>query len=498
MKRKSLILIPALLIAFSAYSQNVDDALRYSQLFLGGTGRVMGMGGAFTSLGADLSALSLNPAGIGMFRSVEISVTPDLLYNSSTSAFNGTGRSDFRYAFGLSQAGVAATVYSSGNQKGLVNLNAAYSYNRTNSFNQNTTISGISDNSSMADYWAISSEGIRFNNLTGAAGIAYDTWIIDTITGSGQSSYGTVFSHYGDSTYSSYGQTIRRIITNDGFSGEHAISFGGNFSEMFFFGLTFGISQLNYMGHYEHLEADYDDVVYTDFKNFLYTDHFDARGTGYSLKLGTIIRPVSFLRIGAAFHSPTIYHIEEYFYDYITSEFDTPDSEGNSAYEASNDPYTYSYTLTTPWRAMAGASVQLGKIGIISADYEYVDYTMAKFSHASDGYDYYNENQSIMNILKSATNLRFGAEVRLSSLYLRGGYGYYGSAFKDGELNQDLVYNSYNGGIGFRQKGMFFDIGFAHIKSDTKYLMYSDEPYLQPTSVAIARTNVTVTMGFKF
>ena len=48
----------------------------------------------------------------------------------------------------------------------------------------------------------------------------------------------------------------------------------------------------------------------------------------------------------------------------------------------------------------------------------------------------------IKNTLKSAGNLRFGAEFRMDKLYLRGGYGYYGKAFKTGELNEDLDHSS--------------------------------------------------------
>ena len=73
-------------------------------------------------------------------------------------------------------------------------------------------------------------------------GIAYDAWIMDTITGTGANTYGTVFSNYGDNASSDYGQNIRRLITNEGYTGEHAFSIGGNYSNKIFFGATLGIS----------------------------------------------------------------------------------------------------------------------------------------------------------------------------------------------------------------------------------------------------------------
>jgi len=491
MEKRLLTIIASLGLIISTYSQNLDDALRYSRSFCFGTARFNAMGGAFTSLGADLSAISLNPAGTGMFKSFEISFTPNLMYNNTTTVFNSTNSDDLKYHFGINQVGVASTIISNDESSGLVNFNIAYSWNRTNNFNENITIKGVSDNSSMADYWANSSEGIYYKDLIGPAGIAYDAWVIDTITGSGGKLYGTVFSNYGDSN-PVYGQTIRRIIANEGYSGEHAISAGANFSEKYFIGVTFSIDQLYYTGHYEHLEADYDNVI-PDFKSFTYTDHFEASGTGYTFKLGAIFRPVDMLRVGVAFHTPTVYRIKEYFYDQISSNFDNDDR-----YQNNNKPYRYSYTLTTPFRAMAGISYQFGKRGIVSADYEFTDYSMARFSRASDDYNYYNENESIKNALKTASNIRIGAEYRVKSFYFRGGFGYYGSAYEQDEMNKNLSYTSLSLGLGFRQQNFYFDLAFANMSSTMKYLMYDDYPYLKEAKIETDRNNFSATFGVKF
>ena len=83
MKRIRLTILAAFTLFSGLFAQNVDDALRYSQVFYGGTARFMSMGGAFTALGGDLSSLSQNPAGIGVFRASEMSVTPQLNYINS-------------------------------------------------------------------------------------------------------------------------------------------------------------------------------------------------------------------------------------------------------------------------------------------------------------------------------------------------------------------------------------------------------------------------------
>ena len=53
-----------------AYGQGAIDAYRISQPDMKGTARFMGMGGAFSALGGDLSTLSQNPAGIGIYLSL--------------------------------------------------------------------------------------------------------------------------------------------------------------------------------------------------------------------------------------------------------------------------------------------------------------------------------------------------------------------------------------------------------------------------------------------
>jgi hypothetical protein len=182
MKQISLTLLVVFTLFSGLSGQNVDDALRYSQVFYGGTARFMSMGGAFTALGGDISSLSQNPAGIGVFRSSEMSVTPQLNYINSTAGFHGN-TSDYIYNFNLGQAGFVSNIVTNKGSTGLLKLNFGYSFNKTNNLHQETRIQGINNTSSMADYWAGVGEGTKYYNLEGPEGIAYDTWIIDTITG---------------------------------------------------------------------------------------------------------------------------------------------------------------------------------------------------------------------------------------------------------------------------------------------------------------------------
>lgn len=72
-------------LACSTWAQNETDALRFSTLTQGGTARSNGMANAFGALGADPVAVAINPAGLGLYRTSEISFTPALDVNTAHS-----------------------------------------------------------------------------------------------------------------------------------------------------------------------------------------------------------------------------------------------------------------------------------------------------------------------------------------------------------------------------------------------------------------------------
>jgi Outer membrane protein transport protein (OMPP1/FadL/TodX) len=497
MKRLSLFIFMVLSVITGTIAQNVDDALRYSQIFYGGTARSTGMGGAFTALGGDISCLSQNPAGLGVFRSSELTVTPQLFQIKTTAGYNGVSTTGNLSNFNLGQIGIVANLVANNKETGLITLNLGYSFNKTDNLSQSIVIQGVSNTSSMADYWAALGNkggGTFYQNLQGPEGIAFDTWIMDTITGSGGKSYGTVFSNYGDSPASTYGQTEKRLVTNEGYIGEHAFSIGSNYSNKLFLGATFGITVVRYTSDYEQLEST-DITLPSQFQSFTYTDHYEDKGTGYTIKLGAIYKPVDAVRIGLAFHSPTWYKINEYYYNDITSHF----TDG-AQYESSNTPSRYSYALATPFHVLTGVAVQIKKFALLSADYEYVDYSTARFSETGDGYDFSAKNLEIKNNLKSTNNIRFGAEFRLSNVYLRTGYGFYGKPFKSGQDNANLEYNTLSFGAGIREQNISIDFAYTNYKYSQNYFLYPVNAGVDP---AVANLNTmknmfTLTLGYKF
>lgn len=253
-------------------------------------------------------------------------------------------------------------------------------------------------------------------------------------------------------------------------------------------------SQLRYTSHYEHQEYA-NNALPSQFQDFIYTDHYEDRGTGYSIKLGAIYKPVDAVRIGLAFHSPTWYRIGEYYYNDITSHF----TDGGQ-YESSNPPSRFNYALATPFRLLAGVGVQIRKFALLSADYEYVDYSSAKFSETGDGYDYSEKNMEIKNTLKATSNIRLGGEFRLNNIYLRTGYGFYGKPFKSGEDNANLDYNTLSFGAGIREQNVSIDFAYTNYKYSEKYYLYPVNAGVPAavSNLSTVRNMFTLTLAYKF
>jgi hypothetical protein len=499
--KKKIILITAtvLMLPLWVSGQNMDDALRYSKVFYQGTARFNSMGGAFTALGGDLTAIALNPAGAAVFRTTEVSVSPNIMFRSLNTSYNGYSTDNSSSDFGLGQIGLATSI-NLGSGSGISGFTIGYSYNRTNNFNRHAVIDGVSENGSMADFWALQANGTNTWDLSNAPYMAYEAWLIDTLSGE-FTDYASIFSYYGEDN-PTYGQKVKRTIDNTGMSGEHTIALAANIGDKFYVGAGFGITTFSYTGHYVHSEMDDQDLVY-DFVDFTYTDHFNASGSGWNFKLGTIIRPIESLRLGLSFTTPTIYKVDEAYYSNLSANLYN-EIDGPAHPEINMDEMTYRYRITTPYRINAGIAWQVGTIALLSADYEFVDYAFAKLSNGVDGYDFYNENQDLKAEFRSTGNLRLGAEVRLGSLYLRGGYRYYGSSFQPGTLNANSHYSGFSTGIGYRQRNFYADLSMSWLHNNESYMMYPDDPRTNPlyASNPVYLDNMdkclTATIGLKF
>ncbi len=481
--KKGIGILVSLFLWLGTQAQDQNDALRYSNLSPIGTARYSAVGGAFGALGGDFTTLSTNPAGIAIYRKSEFTFTPSIVATSTNAEYNGTSADDWKLNFNFANAGFVATRISKKNTThGWLSTNFGIGYTRTNSFHNRQLIEGVNQTSSLADIFVSQANGIHYEDLGAehpfGASLAWQTYLIDTVPGA-VDDYASVVSKYG--------QIQRLERTTRGSMGEINLSFGANYSNRLYLGATIGFPNIRYDQRWEYSEKDENDSI-PNFSNFEYTQNLSTRGNGYNFKLGMIYRAADWLRLGAAIHTPTFFQMQ-----------DNWDSDMNTtAYGvslgASSDNGFFDYELTTPYRAIGSLAIIFGKMGFISADYEYVDYSRSRLRSISPSNVFITENNAINNTFTSVGNIRLGTEWRYNVVSFRGGCQLLGDPRKP-DINTDNPIYSF--GIGVRDRGFSVDVAYMLEKTSGDLYLY-DPTYVNPASVKNSESTVLVTFGFRY
>ncbi|MBN2683079.1 MAG: hypothetical protein JXR58_11265 [Bacteroidales bacterium] len=494
MKKIINILTIILIAGFSSIAQNEVDALRFSQNFAGGTARAMASGGAFGSLGGDFSSISINPAGLGVYRSSEFTFTPTFAYNNANSAYYGTNVSDFKYNFNFNNMGIVGA-YNSGNDDGWVTTNFAFGYNQLNNFHNQIRIQGTNIHNSLTDYFAEQANGRSSTSLFSGygafeEGLAWDAYLIDPDTAG--------VNQYVSNLAPQYGELQRKTSEIKGSIGEYVIALGGNYKHKLFIGGSIGIQTLRYINNSVHREIDELGTI-DNFKEFAYNTNFETHGTGFNFKFGAIFRPIDVLRLGVAIHSPTFFDLTDRYKTSMDSYFDNGDEYHVKPVSSDGETMSgaFDYRLSTPFKAIGSLSFIIAKKGFVSVDYEFVDYRTARLRSGS--YDFYDENDATQQAYRATGNLKAGIEYKLDNFALRGGYAMYGSPYAEGQINVDNVVSSISGGFGIWDEGFFFDMAYVYT-TNTQY-QYLYDPSVIVTDGAkldFSNSKIMATFGFRF
>ncbi|MEM0997349.1 MAG: hypothetical protein AAGN35_09735 [Bacteroidota bacterium] len=511
------------LFALELPAQNEIDALRFSSSSPVGTARALGAGGAFSAVGADFSAASLNPAGLALYRRNDLMFTPTLRVNNTQTDYVGRTSNTSASRFGISNFGyVYAGKVAKWNpttrrrdyvDRGLKSYSFSFGFNQTNNFRRNINANAFNPENSITDYFAEQAQGsfsADLPNQLSLAGLAWNAYAID--------SSGFDGNYIGSAQGGNINQ--RADIFERGRANDWTIGLAGNVSDIFYIGGGIGIHGLRYEYSLDYREEDLLDVHNTwsndsvPFSSLRMTDGFTTRGSGLNLKIGMILRPVDFFRVGISFTSPTWYSLTDNYTTDISGFLD-----GDATVYESVEPLTgvYSYNLATPYRVTAGAMLLLGKLMFISADFEYIDYTTARFSsEAGPGnpffYDFQTENNNINQFFTSAYNLRLGTELRLGRGRLRAGYANYGAVLRDEYLSYVDYANGtlaqlpsnrhiFTGGLGYKSRSFYIDVAYVRDVNADRRLLYTlqDATAFSPELVnRNTGTNLYMTIGFTF
>lgn len=479
-----------LLLSAAAFSQTAPDVLKYSYLTPGGTARYLGAGGAFGALGAEFSTLSQNPAGLAMYRTDELMLTPALRFSNTESTLAGGNNAaidESKSHFHFDNVGIVFnTTPRKGNWK---TFNVGLGYNQLANYNQGIYYTGNAEgtilNNWFADAQVILSNGTEDDLDPFTSRLAYDVNAI----------------YYQDNNLSddfagNANATLERsqTLTQSGTMNEMVISFAGNYNEKLMIGATVGVPFVRYRLSGEYQEKDAGSVV-DYFDDLNYTEDLSTDGIGVNFKFGVIYRASQALRLGAAFHSPTWLSLTD---DYSnTFAYTYTDASGTFSDQAVSPGGNFDYKLATPWRASISGSYLIRKAGFLSAEVEWVDYSANKYNFTADIANTANQeaerqvNNEIQRLFEPKMNLRFGGEAVLDQFRLRAGVNLLGKPYAN-----DSDYNmAYTFGGGVRGESFYLDLGCRLGRGEGSVVPYSGAPAVSTKNRV---TDILLTIGFKF
>jgi len=517
---KYLILIFCIILSLQLSAQVPEDALRLSWTAPSGTARQQAIGGAMGSLGGEISAAFVNPAGLGFYRTSEIVVSPGFRLQKDNANYRGTNTSgNSANNFNLGTSGFVFGFPSRDNTGFVLSL----AVNRAANFGSNTSYKGQNDYSSFSEQYAeeFANSGLSINDAIASNTLSYGTrmalytYLIDTAT------IGGVTQVIGQPQKILNAQGVLNQVNNISTKGgitEISIGLGGNSNEKLYFGVSIGIPIVSYTRHLSFTESDATGNTNNDFASSTYNETYSSKGGGVNAKLGIIYVPVSSWRLGLAVHTPTVYALT----DAISADMTTNSENYTSSHiisvtsdmlDQNTGSGNVKYDLSSPWRIIVSGSYLFGggaedvkqQKGFITGDIEYVANRSSRFTSPQDDngnpvYDagYFDAvNSTIKSYYKNNFNFRLGGELKFNTLAARAGFSYSMTPYSQSDLKADRIFAS--AGIGYRNKGIFVDL--TYVQGFTKDVNF---PYRladkSNTYAVVKQTSGTVlmTVGFKF
>jgi len=512
---KKMIFAATAFLSMAATAQEPADALRYSWNVPGGTARTQAIGGAMGSLGGDITATYVNPAGLAFYRTSDFVISPIYSFQRTKATYFDRTEKDNTNRFMLGTTGVV--LGSSGNGKKVRSAALSIAINRMADFNGDILMRGENNQSSFSQRFVeeLQNSGIRDNRIetdfpTGAS-LLYNTFWIDTVrNGAGQ-----ITDFYTHAPVAAGLLQEQKVKTRGGIT-ELALGLAVNIEDKWMFGGSLGVPFLNYRRESEFLEADASGATDNGFNYGLFSEKLSTTGFGLNLKAGAIYKPAEFWRLGLAVHSPTYFSLTDTYEASVETDVDRPDGavwEDNSKNYTGGNPSEFKYAIITPYKVIGSISYVLREIedvrkqrGFLTLDVEYVNYKASSFRTSADAEENSETEQYLKSIntaidqaYKGAFNFRAGGELKFTTIMVRLGAAYYGNPYK--KINGDERGSRINlsGGLGYRNKGFFIDLTYVHgINRDAHYAYRLQNSPYQAARINNTAGNILATVGFKF
>ncbi|MFH7017698.1 OmpP1/FadL family transporter [Flavobacterium sp. FlaQc-47] len=499
MKKILFLLITGLAVSVS-HSQEISDAVRYSQDNLTGTARFRAMSGAFGAVGGDLSSMSVNPAGSAIFSNNQMGVTLSNQDIKNKSDYFGNQTSDKENSFLLNQAGAVFVFHDHNPSNSWKKIAIGATYENTNNFNNNSVSVGTNPTNSVANYFLAYANGISLGDITQIpyrdqfyneqqAYFGYKGYVINPVANTDNNTQYTSNVPAGGNYYQ------ENETHTSGYNGKLSFNIATSFKDRLYLGANLNVHITDFRRSSTFYEDNDNPLQATEtISNLRFNNELYTYGNGFSFQLGAIAKVTESFRFGLAYESNTWYEL----YDEVSqSLYTTTQATGGQPINNNVNPNIVnvyeSYTLQTPGKTTFSAAYVFGKSGLISVDYAIKDYGNAKYKPTNDA-GFRGVNSDISNQLTSNGELRVGAEYKIKQLSLRGGYRFEGSPYKNGTTIGDL--NSYSGGLGYNFGGTKVDLAYSYLERKSNQGFFATG-FTDGANITSKLNNVSLTLLFE-
>ncbi|WP_281542611.1 OmpP1/FadL family transporter [Maribacter aestuarii] len=500
---KSYITFIGLLLCAIGSSQNISDALRYSNENLQGTARFQAMGGAFGALGGDLSALNINPAGSAVFNNSLFTLSGTSYDRDNDATYFGRRNNTVFNDVSLNQIGGVFVFNSTNDNSDWKKFSLAINYDLVNNFENEFFASGNS-NQGIDNYFLDFAQGVPFGSIL----IQQDEFIEDAYLDIGASQgfgdqqaflgyYGGLIDpvdmedantdYVSNASYSTVNQEFLRRTA--GYNSKFTVNMASQYKENLYLGASLNFHSVLYDRYDELTESGYapgSEIQNTTFDSFLRSE-----GNGFSFSLGAIAKLNEYVRLGGSYQSPTWYRLTDDFSQRINSDLADEDIDFIN-FNIINLFDTY--TIKTPSKLTGSLAVVFGKNGLLSFDYGYQDMSQSELRPANDS-SFQIVNDQISNELSAVSTFRLGGEYRIRQFSLRGGYRFEQSPYANGNTIGDL--NGISTGLGYNFGGSRLDLSLNRTEQDVSERLF-DTGVTTPAMVNRIYTNATLSYTLNF
>jgi hypothetical protein len=544
MKKSINTLLVAFFTVIGLQAQTIYDAEKFMGDDLSGTARYVAMGGAMGALGGDISTISTNPAGIGIFRNSEAMITFGLNNLKAKSTYGRGAMTDSKFSLPVDNLGF---VYSSrvDDNEYVRFINFGFNYHKRRNFNRSFGVRGMYGVSQTDQIAAMcsgreinnsyphgiiepsdlsSNKAFAYNDIPWLGALAYEANLMGVYQDNNNNQRELYKGYLAD--LAAPGIDGRFKSQEKGGIDQFDFNLAVNLKDALYLGLTIGAYAVDYS--YESTYSENFLIDGADHGSYTFRNVLKTEGTGFDIKLGGIFRPIADnpLRIGFAIHTPTFYNLTDRnyaelsyrtkAYNETTHQYD-PLKQGNTytqdetgrAMDGNTD-----YKLITPWKFNLSAGYTLAGRIALGAEYQYADYSSAKLKYDTDGSsdDMVYENEMIGSMLKGVHTFKLGAEFKPATEFaVRMGYNVTSSSFKENaykalpnnSIRTDTEYanlkaiHNFSFGLGYRTETFYGDITYQYSAYDADFYAFNNDT-LPSSKLSYNRHHVMATLGIRF